>query len=179
MDVAPLPAPPRKQYRATKYTCWRYQITLRQALRGNQEICHCEEAKPPMAMNTTGYRSGCSLLNGFNSLTPGRFHWDFIWIILSLIQWLIAEIYSLWIVLRWISLDLSDDKSTLVQVMAWCRQATSHYLSQCWPEFLSPHGVIRPQWVNMDKFQLYRCHNWTLEKCVPRRVVKPIRWDNE
>ena len=46
------------------------------------------------------------------------------------------------------SLDLSDDKSTLVQVMAWCHQATSHYLSQCWPRALSPHGVIRPQWVN-------------------------------
>ena len=29
--------------------------------------------------------------------------------------------------------DLTYDKSTLVQVMAWCRQATSHYLSQCWP----------------------------------------------
>ena len=27
--------------------------------------------------------------------------------------------------------DLTDDRSTLVQVMAWCRQATSHYLSQC------------------------------------------------
>ena len=52
------------------------------------------------------------------------------------------------IVLRWISLDLSDDKSTLVQVMAWCRQAKSHYLSQCWPRSLSPYGVIRPQWVN-------------------------------
>ena len=26
----------------------------------------------------------------------------------------------------------STDKSTLVQVMAWCRQATCHYLSQCW-----------------------------------------------
>ena len=51
------------------------------------------------------------------------------------------------IVLRWISLDLSDDKSTLVQVMAWCRQATSHYLSQCWPRSLSPYVVIRPQWV--------------------------------
>ena len=24
---------------------------------------------------------------------------------------------------RWMSLDLTDDKSTLVQVMAWCRQA--------------------------------------------------------
>ena len=29
-------------------------------------------------------------------------------------------------------LDLTD-KSTMVWVMAWCRQATSHYLNQCWP----------------------------------------------
>ena len=49
---------------------------------------------------------------------------------------------------RWMSLDLTDDKSTLVQVMAWCRQATSHYLSQCWPSSMSPYGVTRPQWVN-------------------------------
>ena len=27
---------------------------------------------------------------------------------------------------------LTDDKSTLVRVMVWCRQATCHYLSQCW-----------------------------------------------
>ena len=45
------------------------------------------------------------------------------------------------------SLDLTDDKSTLVQVMAWCRQATSHYMSQCWPRSLSPYGVAKPQWV--------------------------------
>ena len=45
------------------------------------------------------------------------------------------------------SLDLSDDKSTLVQVMAWCHQATSNYLSQCWPRSMSPYGVTRPQWV--------------------------------
>ena len=32
--------------------------------------------------------------------------------------------------------------------MAWCRQATSHYLSQCWPRSLSPYDVTRPQWVN-------------------------------
>ena len=32
--------------------------------------------------------------------------------------------------------------------MAWCRQATSHYLSQCWPISLSPYDVTRPQWVN-------------------------------
>ena len=46
------------------------------------------------------------------------------------------------------SLDHTDDKSTLIQAMAWCRQATSHYLSQCWPRSVSPYGIIRPQWVN-------------------------------
>ena len=38
--------------------------------------------------------------------------------------------------LRWMQQHLTDDESTLVQVMAWCRQATSHYLSQCWPRSL-------------------------------------------
>ena len=47
--------------------------------------------------------------------------------------------------LRWMPWDFIDDKSTLVQVMAWCRQATSHYLSQCWPSSMSPYGVTRPQ----------------------------------
>ena len=51
------------------------------------------------------------------------------------------------IVLRWKSLDRTDAKSTLLQVMAWCRQAPSHYLSQCWPISMSPYGVTRPQWV--------------------------------
>ena len=49
--------------------------------------------------------------------------------------------------LRWMSWDLPDDKSRLVQVMACCRQATSHYLSQSWLSSLSPYGVTRPQWV--------------------------------
>ena len=57
--------------------------------------------------------------------------------------------FSYEIALRWMPLDLTDEKSTLVQVMAWCRQATSHYLSQCWPKSLSPYGVTRPQWVSI------------------------------
>ena len=36
--------------------------------------------------------------------------------------------------------------------MAWCGQATSHYLSQCWPRSMSPNGVTRPQWVNHCRF---------------------------
>ena len=53
------------------------------------------------------------------------------------------------IVHRGMSLDLTYDKSTLVQVMAWCREATSHYRSQCWPRSLSSYGVTRPHWVNI------------------------------
>ena len=56
--------------------------------------------------------------------------------------------YSLSNCPQWIALDLTDDKSTLVQVMAWCRQATSLYLSQCWSKPVSSYDVPRPQWVN-------------------------------
>ena len=63
------------------------------------------------------------------------------------------------------SLDLTDDQSTLVQVMAWCSQATSHYLSQCWPRSLSPYGVTRPQWVkfieeNMPHQGFFSLYDW-------------------
>ena len=33
--------------------------------------------------------------------------------------------------------------------MAWCRQATSHYMSQCWSRSMAPYGVTRPQWVKL------------------------------
>ena len=79
----------------------------------------------------------------FNSLTPGRFQWNFVWINFKLTSVIDGGGTACEIVLRWISLDLSNDKSTLVQVMAWCRQATSHYLSQCWP--------IRPQCVKSSR----------------------------
>ena len=45
--------------------------------------------------------------------------------------------------------NFSHEKSTLAQVMAWCRQATSHYLSQGGPISMSPYGVTKPQWVKI------------------------------
>ena len=66
------------------------------------------------------------------------------------------------IALRRMSLDLTDDKSTLVQVMAWCRQAPSHYLSQCWPRSLSPYDITRPQWVNWRRWVSHpHSHGWS------------------
>ena len=41
-----------------------------------------------------------------------------------------------------------NSKLTLVQVMTWCRQATSYYLSQCRHSSLLPYGITWPQWVN-------------------------------
>ena len=53
------------------------------------------------------------------------------------------------IALKWLSLDCTDNQSTLVQVMVWCRQAISHYLSQYWLRSVSPYGVTRPQRVKL------------------------------
>ena len=83
----------------------------------------------------------------FNSLAPGKFEWNFRYLILQIISVTDCRVISCELALRWMPLDFTDDKSILVQVMAWCHQATSHYLSQCWPRSLSPYGVIRPQWV--------------------------------
>ena len=57
------------------------------------------------------------------------------------------------------ALYLINYKSILVQVMAWCRQAPSHYLSQRWYRSLSPYGVARPYWVIKITVGLTLC-NW-------------------
>ena len=84
-----------------------------------------------------------------NSLAPGRFEWNFKQVVFKLILVIDDWDISCEIALRWFALDLADEKSTLVQVMAWCRQATSHYLSQGLPRSVSPYGVTRPQCVKV------------------------------
>ena len=86
----------------------------------------------------------------FNSLSPGKFKWNFVHVIFKQILVIDGWGISCEIALIHVCMspDFIDDQSTLVQVMAWCRQATSHCLSQCWPRSLWPCGVTRPQWVN-------------------------------
>ena len=88
-----------------------------------------------------------------NSLPPRKFEWNFRYLIFQIISVIDGRVISCELALWWMSLDLTDEKTTLVQVMAWCHQATrhqalSHYLSQCWPRSLWPYGVTRPQSVN-------------------------------
>ena len=93
-----------------------------------------------------------------NSLTPWKFEWNFRYVIFKRILVIDGWGNCCEIALIWMSLGSTDDPSILLQGMAWFRQATSHYLSQCWPRPLTPFGVTRPQWINTT---VVRAHpNW-------------------
>ena len=100
-----------------------------------------------LTRDTPSLRLDLTTRGNIISLHPGKFEWNFRYLIFQKISVIDGWGISCELALRWMSLNLTDDKSKLVQVMAWCRQATSHYLSQCWPRSLSPYGVTRPQWV--------------------------------
>ena len=44
------------------------------------------------------------------------------------------------ITFKWTVQNLSRDKSALLLVMTWCRQATKHYLRKCYARSLTPFG---------------------------------------
>ena len=88
-----------------------------------------------------------SIKPAINSLVPGKFELNFRYMIFKRILVIDGWGISCEIGLIGMSFDFIDDQSTFVEVMAWCRQATSHYLSQCWPRSMLPNGVTRPQWV--------------------------------
>ena len=54
-----------------------------------------------------------------------------------------------------------DNKSTMVQIMAWCHQTSSHNPVHCWPKSVSPYGITTPQWLNTwidDLYDTRACH---------------------
>ena len=92
-----------------------------------------------------------NIVNELTHLSPGKYGDDFKSILFKLLiqnSSLGAHCKS---VLRWMSQNLTSEMSTLVQVMAWCRQPTSHYLDQCCPRSLMPYGIISPWWINIEK----------------------------
>ena len=84
-------------------------------------------------------------IGSVNPLAPGRCQKCCRNLIFKCIFWYIYLMDFHW---NWSGELATVLKSALVQVMAWCRQATSHNLNQCWLMFLSPYGVGQPQWVN-------------------------------
>ena len=58
-------------------------------------------------------------------------------------------------------MDPTDDKSTLVQVIA-CRQATNYHLNHCWLRSMTPYGVTRPQLVNSERLHKLQTRHFTM-----------------
>ena len=86
-----------------------------------------------MALHT-----GCKQLN---SMAPGRCGSYFRSMIFKL------NVHNGHSLLRWMPHNLTNEMITLIQVMAYCHQATNHYLKQCWLRSMSSYGVTRPNWV--------------------------------
>ena len=83
-----------------------------------------------------------------NSLISGRYGCNLKFKIIELIARIVILSISCEIALRWKPLGISSNCSILVSVVAWCLMAPNHYLSQCQPRSMSPHGDTRPHWVN-------------------------------
>ena len=64
-----------------------------------------------------------------NSLAPGKFEWKFRQVIFKLISVINGWGILCEMIPRRMWLDLTDDKSTLVQVMAWCQVLCRHIAS--------------------------------------------------
>ena len=122
-----------------------------------------------------------------NSLAPGRYGNDFKVVIFKLI--LRTDILSLsyGIALRRMPQKPFVDKLTLVQVMACCHQATSHYLSQCWPRSMLPYGITRPQrerifmiifwWITQTYgLWLLNIHDFLWANFITDYKIVPVHW---
>ena len=89
----------------------------------------------------------CAWMNGWvnngeaGDLRCHRVHYD-VTVMYYHMLWIQFMGTSCEIALRWMPQNTFDGKSILVQVMAWCHQATSHYLSWYWPRCMSPYVVI-------------------------------------
>ena len=85
-------------------------------------------------------------LDKFNSLASGRRDSNFLSKLFRLIIQNSRLVTCCEIALRWMPQNLSYEKSSFVQVMAWGCQAKSHYLSPCWPRSMFPYGITKPQY---------------------------------
>ena len=135
------------------------QMYIQRVNAGSLHLCRClctntcPEFKPWISFNVceiSEYIMGNYYFSQqFNSLAPGRFERKFRWIIFMVILVIDGWDVHCEIALWWLFFYTSYDKLTLVQVMAWCHQAPSHYLSQCWPRSVWSYGISSLQWVSL------------------------------
>ena len=92
----------------------------------------------------------CRLLN---SLAPRRFKVNFRWVIFKLILVVNGWGISCGTALIWVSLDHTYDKSTLVQVMAWCHMTSLGHNELIYPSEVDQVIVAKSmRSISIDEF---------------------------
>ena len=87
-------------------------------------------------------------------LAPGRCGNGFKSVISKHMLWITFTSSSCEIALRWMPENAFYVKSTVAQVMAWCHQATSHYLSLWWYRLVLLCVITKPQCVKTSLPQI-------------------------
>ena len=100
----------------------------------------------------------------FNSLASGRCGCNFKWVIFKHILMNDILRYSRETMLVWMPQKTPDDKSTLVQVMAWCHQGTRHYLSHQWPRSMSPGHNELIMLIKLYQYRYSHCKDKTVSR---------------
>ena len=95
-------------------------------------VCVCLSVNWVIGVEDGGSLSCEHQAHYFNSLAPRGFDYS-----LKLVNFKLISMMNIW---------------SIFCEVAIRRQATSHYLNQCWPRSLSPYDVTRPQWVNHCRF---------------------------
>ena len=115
-------APRRLQWNATDFSTCMNSLAPRRLQWNVTDFSTCMNSLAPRSLqwNVIDF-STC-----MNSLAPKRLQWNVTEVFLQLILVIDGWGISYEIALRWLSLNLTEDKSTLVQVMAWCHQAPSY-----------------------------------------------------
>ena len=109
-------------------------------------VCHCRAATKLEENCTAGlgtqHTRKTTHRSSINALTPETCGSNFKWTVFKPNTQNSRLGTQCEITFGGMSHNLANRKLTLVQVMAWCRQATSHYLSQCWPRSMSPMASL-------------------------------------
>ena len=131
----------------------------------------------------------CTIRVALNSLAPGRPRCHVRTAIFNLVLLIGIFTSSKDNALRWMPRDFIDDKSTLVQVMAWCRRQQSitranfdlvpcRYMASPGNNELTPfgswHAVFCPPWMLCEMTSLWNWMNIICERGIQPKPKKKI-----
>ena len=71
----------------------------------------------------------------------------------------------------YVPVDLKNNKSSLVEGMAWCHQAPSNFLHQCWTRFKMSYSTTWPR--NVNQSQSISHHHQMLSQ----HSMCPVDWE--